>query len=498
MADIYQERAKTVRRPSAPDTSIMKYMDKKREKGLSLVEQNAKFMVDQQVKEEQAIANNLEKAANQVYKNGYTLYGHQPKQYKEFIDKGLKEVYSAVPDSKAKSRAQANVSITGSGYNTRVEKNYMDDRESIRNEHAKDKTFMEMDNAKAGLSGLFAMQDNNLSPAQRLDQAKSFRDAQIPLFKAYNQRYRQDSNGNFVYSAPERAAIEDSWENRGRYALIDYAGDNITNNRKGVVELRSGLVENKERVQEAYDISDEAFAKTLTDMDKIISRQTTADDLRKVESMQVVNTATVKDVDVQADGSVGSKEYDNIDTLVGVFGQLKESEREGAYASGADREKIAKEKGKIATAIIKQVEDGVDLKHDRDWYQKWQRPNVGEVAVMHVNQNIDKLERTTAFQNLDADEKADIKAQMYVDVLGGLEEAEGISLKDKDNAQGMEIAKKVATGAYYSQIEAIVGEKPYVKNPDDPEEVRMSYENALYQKNNQLALSAIKYQLGVN
>lgn len=497
MADIYQKRAKAVRTPSTPDTRLMAAFDKKREKGLDMVKRQALFLTEQEDKAKKSVLTSLGKAANQVYKNGYTLYGNQPKEYKEFIDKGLSEVYAAVPDSKGKRVVQANVSIIGSGFNTRVQKNYMDNQEAIRNEQIKSKTFIEIENAKAGLSGLFAMQDNNLSPEQKLQQAEAFKDAQIPLFKAYNQRNRQDSNGNFIYSAPERAALEDSWNNRGRYAVLDYAGDNITTNRKGVVELRNGLVENKQKVQEEYDISDEDFAKTLSDMDKIISRQTTAKDLRKVASMQVVNTATVKDVKVKVDGSVGNKKYNNIDTLVGVFGQLKAAEREGAYSSSSDRGKIATEKGKIAVAIIKHIEDGVDLKDERGFFTKWQRPNVGEVAVMNINKNIDTLEKTTVFQNLEQSEKDEIKAQMYVDVLGGLQKAEGISLDDKDNTQGLELAKKTATGAYYSQIESIVGHKPYVKNPDDPEQVRMAYENALYQKNNEMTLSAIKYQLEV-
>lgn len=500
MADIYKRQVQMQRKPSELDTAPMKYFDKKREEGGNLIQANAEFWQKKQEAEEKSVVTNLEKGANQVYKNAYTLYGHDPKEYKKFVKEGLDKLYTAVPDGRAKRQAMANVSITGSGYDTRVEKNWMDDQEMRRNAQYKDAMFMQVDNAKAGLSGLFAMQDENLSPEQRLAQAESFRDAQIPLMRAYKSRYAQDSNGNFIYSSAERATLADAWENRGRYALLDYAGDNITTNRKGVVTLRSGLVENKDTVMEAYDISEEQFAKTLDDMDKIIAGQSTAQDLMKAESMQVVNKAVVKDMKIEPDGKVGNKEYNNIDTMVGVFETLKGSEREGAYASKADRLKIAEEKGKVARAIIYGIEEEVDLKHDRNWLQKTfkVRPNVGETAVMHVNKNIDKLSQTMAFQNLDKDEQDAIKADMYVQVLGGLQKAENISLKDKDNPQAMEIAKATATDAYYRQIEGIVGGKPYVKNPDDPQSVRMAYEDALFQRNNEMAMSNIKYQLGIN
>lgn len=497
MANIYKEQAKAVRTPSPLDTGVMKHFDKKRREGLDIVGKTADFLMDQQEKEDNAITAQVETAAMQVYKNGYTLHGDQPEEYTKFVAEGLEKIYTNIPDSKSKHRAMAKVSIAGSGYNAKVQKNHSDNMQKIRVEKIKDNTFSSIESAKAGLSGLFSAQDVNLSPEQRLVQAQAFDDAQIPLYNAYQQRYAQDTNGNFVYNAAERATIEDAWENRGSHAVLDYVGDNITNNRAGTIELVDDLINNKQEIMEQYNISEEAFAKTINNAQKIIKGQTTRQDLEKAESVQLVNNAVVKDMEIGADGKVGNPEYDNIDKLVATYKQLQESEK---FTAKEGRKKLAQNKGKVSRAIIKHIEDGADLTFDRNFIQKSvfkTKPNVGEVAVMQINENIDKFKRTMAYQKLDKDLQDEIKADMYVEVLGGLQAAEGIELKDNDDPAEIQAAKKIAVGSYYRQIEGVVGYKPFVKDPDSPESVRMAYENALMQHDNNMALNNIRQRLGL-
>ncbi len=497
MANIYTERAKTVRTPQQLDTGLMEGFERKRQQGLDIVGKSIEHAEAQQAAEEKSLMDQTETSAMQVYKNGYTIHGDNQQEYAKFVGEGLEKIYAEVPDSREKARIMAKVGIAGTGYNARVQKNAMDNREKLIVEREKDNTFASIDSAKAGLSGLFASQDTNLSPEQQIEQRQAFDDAQIPLFNAYQKRNNQDRNGNFIYSKPERALIEDAWENRGSYALLDYASDNITNNRNGVVELRNSLVENKKDVQERYNISDEQFAKTLSGMDKIVKGQTTAEDLQKAESIQLVNSATVKDMEINVDGTVDNSEFANIDSMINVYKQLKASTT--AYTTNTDREKLAKEKGKVSRAIIKDIEDGANLKDRRSGFQKFlkRKPNVGETAVIEIDKNIEKLSQSYMFQQLDKDEQDNIKAGMYIEVLGGLQDAEEIDLKDNDNPKGKEIAKKIATGTYYKQIEGIVGYKVKASDPDNPESVKLAYDDALMQHSNKVELASIRARLGV-
>lgn len=498
MGQIYKEQARVDRTPAPLDVSTMELFDNKRRAAIEKGQTSTDFLLKTQIQEQQSIADQTETAALQVYKNGFSLYGNDQAKYTEFVSTNLEKIYGELPDSQIKRSSMAKVSMTGSGYNARVEKNTMDQKEAVAKESFKKNTFTAIESSKAGLSSLFAAQDQNLSPVQRVDQIKAFQDAQVPLKNAFDNRYAQDSNGNFIYSAPERAMIEDSWESRGSYALLDYASDNIVNNREGVVALRNGILENKADVQERYGISDEKFASTLAGMDKIIKGQTTSADLAKVQGSQLVNRETVKDMEIQTDGTVDNNEYDNIDNLVEVWGQLKASESAGVYTSATERKALGKEQGAVSRAIIKQVEDGVELTHKRNWFQKAtkQAPNIGEVAVMEVNENIDKLENSMIFNNLSKDEKDNIKASMYVEVLGGLQQAEGITLSESDNPQASKVAQKIALGTYYKQVEGIVGSKPFVSTPDDPQSVKMAYDNALMQHDNEVSLNNIRQRLG--
>jgi len=505
MAQIYKRKVKTVREPSVPDTGLMTAFEKKRAGAVEAIGKTAETIEKRLQKQEESIFDLLEAKALQIYKNGYDLYNNNVDEYNKFTTEELQKLYESVPDSDAKNKVMAKVAIAGSGYDAKVTRRHWDQQEKVANMRFKDATFTAIDSATEGLGSLFAASDNNLTDEQKREQMQAFLDAQIPLYTAYENRLATDSNKNPIFSAAEKKVIEDRWENRGSYALLDYAGENIQTNREGVVALRQRLVENKNEFQEQLGIDDKAYAKTLSDLDKIISGQTTAHDLKNAEIAKIVNSATVKDMEIGIDGDVGNKKYNNIDTTVGIYRQLEQAEREGAYTSRADREKLAAEKGKVARAVIKQIEDEVGLKYRKGKRHRAleittlgmykYRPNIGETAVAEVNKNLGKLETSLLYQDLTDDEKAQVKANMYIDVLGGLREAEGIELRDSSSPKGTELAKRVATGSYYKQIESLVGYKVVAEDPNDPASVKIAYDNALLQYDNKTALDAIRNRL---
>ena len=123
MAQIRREQAKAIRTPLAPDVDALKFFDKKRQEGLDIIEANTDFFLKKQVKEEQSIIDLTESKATQVYKNAATLYPADPVKYSEFVAKNIDTIWDSIPDSDAKTTAQAKVSIIASGYNARVQKN---------------------------------------------------------------------------------------------------------------------------------------------------------------------------------------------------------------------------------------------------------------------------------------------------------------------------------------------------------------------------------------
>lgn len=499
MAQIYKEQVREKITPSVPDTGLMSFFEKKRAASVEKLGRISDVLAKRMEKGEKSVGDNLEAKALQIYKNGYDLYNNNPPAYNKFTTGELKKLYATTPDSDIKTRAMAKVALTGSGYDAKVTRRYWDKQEKVANTRFKDATFTSMDSATEGLGSLFSASDNNLTDEQKVEQMQAFKDAQIPLWNAYQSRFKTDNNGNSIFTTAERALIEDKWDNRGSYAVLDYAGENIQTNREGVVALRNRLVEKQDELKKHLGIDDKAYAKTLNDLDKIIKGQTTAHDLKNSQIAQIVNTATVKDMEIAIDEkgvSIGNSKYDNIDTTVAVYRDLQQAEREGAYTDKPDREKLAKEKGKVALAIISQVEDEVGLKDKSatDWLP-WGRANVGETAVISLKENISKLETSLIYQDLSDDEQSEMKANMYIEVLGGLQEAEGIELKDKNNPKSIELAKRISTGVYYKQIEALVGRKVVAMNPDDPASVRMAYDNALREYDNTKALAAIRSRL---
>jgi len=502
MPQIYKEQGKVIRQPEAPDTSLMQGFEKQRQGGLDAlgkqVDQRRKqvaFEEKKQLSEEKSISTQLQTAAMQIYKNGYTLHENDPAEYEKFVGENLDKLYSKFPYSDAKVSAMAQVSIGGSGYNSKIQRKKADRELMVKNRGIRANAFTSNDNAQAGLGGMYAGQDNNLSPEDKATQAKAFQDSKMIIHKNYMSRYDQDVNGNYIFTAPERAALEEEWDKIGYNALIGYAGENIQSNRKGVVDLKNKMIENKEAFQKEHNVSDKDFDKAIKNIDKIVKGQTTQKELVKNENIQTVNNATLKDMDIQIDGSVDNDQYDNIDEQVRVYGQLQSGIAEGAYSSTADREKIAKQLGDVSRAIIKTVDDGAKLS-ERTY--RWTPDNAGEAAVKEINDNLDSISNSYKYREMSKNEKDALKADMYVKVLGGLMQDENFNIEGKNDPKANEKAKSIALGYYYQAIDGILGYTPKAKDPDDPVSVKWAYDEAYFNKNREDSVNNIRQKLGTN
>ena len=501
MPQIYKEQGKVIRQPEAPDTSLMQGFEKQRQGGLDAlgkqVDQRRKqeaFEEKKQLSEEKSISTQLQTAAMQIYKNGYTLHENDPAEYEKFVGENLDKLYSKFPDSDAKVSAMAQVSIGGSGYNAKIQRKKADRELMVKNRGIRANAFTSNDNAQAGLGGLYSGQDNNLSPEDKATQKKAFEDSKMIIHKNYMSRYDQDVNGNYIFTAPERAALEEEWDKIGYNALIGYAGENIQSNRKGVVDLKNKMIENKEAFQKEHNVSDKDFDKAIKNIDKIVKGQTTQKELVKHENIQTVNNATLKDMDIQIDGSVVNDQYDNIDEQVAVYNQLQAGVSEGAYASTTDREKIASQLGDVSRAIIKTVEDGAKLSDTGKWFID----NAGEAAVKEINKNLDAISTSYLYRGRSENDKDTMKADMYVKVLGGLMQDKNFDIKGKNDPKAKAYAQSIALGYYYQAIDGILGYTPKAKDPDDPVSVKWAYDEAYFNKNREDSVNNIRQKLGTN
>ncbi|MCP3684170.1 MAG: hypothetical protein GY861_15925 [bacterium] len=503
MARIYKEQATTAFDPTAPDTRLMEAFTKERAGAVKQLGDIADIQLKRaetiekaNLKEEKSLADMTKSQALQVYKNAQITYPNDPQKYAEMVEKGLKTVYDAVPDSDAKTRVQAEVSISGSGYNARVNKSYQDKLETVRNDRIKKGT---LDNADAAISnsgfGLVSA-DQNLTPEAKLQQAQAYEDARLTMLSAYNARNNKDNNGNLLLSPSQIADIEDKWENFGYYSALDYAGDNIATNRKGVVALRNFAKNNPAEYKEMYGVSDDTYAKTIRDMDKVISNQTTAQDLFIAQQARTENTGTFKAMEIKVVGDEieMNQEYNNLNDTIGLLTNIKLAEKDGFYAEKSEQKLANKQKIALSKAINRQVDRQVGVEGQRNAISKFFRKpaNVGEVAYNQVNENITELSEMFALSASNDDDIEQVKADFYVQTLGKLQEA-GISLTDREDQKSKDIARKVANQTMISYVEGVTGEKVVVSEEDanNPRMVRLAIQDTIRGVNNQLAQSVI-------
>lgn len=490
MAQIYREQVQTQVTPTAPDTQIMQYEDKKRQAGLDtlgkLADRTMEIERKRIAQEEESLKDLTKKKALQAIQNAYTEFGNDPNTYEKVAQKSLKTIFDAVPDSPVKTNVMADVSIDKTGYDAKVRRQYRDKQEKIYLERYKDSVLSEVDAATSTLSNGFFTEDdvNTYTPEELLQRGNAYKDAEGKLARAYQSIYATDSNGNFVYSASERAMIKDRFENRGFYGAVDYVQDNVQNNYESAIKLRNRFENNKELVMKQYGIeSDEMYNKTLSAMDKVISGQRTGDTEKQIHSTQTLLNARVKDLDLKAnpDGSfkVGNKKMNNLNETIGLLTAYDQAEASGMYPDEVDKKKLYNEKAKLNKVVIDQIESNIPVKNK---FWDFGALNTGETALIQSNNNLNELIENSGIT--DEQQILDIKSQFYRQTLGELQKA-GVSLEGNTD---QDLAKKVANKAYYDYAKKIVGDINIGEN-DDP---RTKINEALLDRKNKVAMSNIQ------
>jgi len=449
MAQVYSEQAKVDRTPTAPDTGALDYFEGKRKMFVNdlgnLADQTMKVQLKKEKVQKDSLDDLTKKAAIQVYKNAYSEFPDDPDTYNKTVAKGLREIYKAVPDSDDKANIMAEVQITGSGYNSKIKGRYHKKVEAIANTRLVDKTTASLSVALDNASLNYISPSEMLTPEERFNQEQAYNDARMTVENAYRQSLRNTSTGQPVFSVAQKARIKDARDNFGLYGALDYTQDNMATDIDSVVQLRKYAQDDPEGFKEDYDMNDTSLNKYLDMSDKIISRKMTSFDAQAQQGTHAENTAVVKDMEIGVDGKVNNNHYNNLNSTIEAYNKLKHDEDMGMYTGKADREKLAKEKSKVAKAIVNQVQTGVKYKGKFGFWNE----NVGEVAVAQVDANIADMDTFFQVIGFKEDQIAQVKAAQYIYTLEQL----GDNATTKSEPDDKKRAMKVTNAAYINTLE---------------------------------------------
>ena len=121
--------------------------------------------------------------------------------------------------------------------------------------------------------------------------------------QAYRRINAVDKNGNPLFSASERASFKDMATNFHKYAVLDYAQENVQKNPAGVAYIYDYMKNNKDDVVNRYGLDDENYKNTLKDIESIMSSQSTSDEIFRRNQSQASVDAVVDDMNIK-DGKV--------------------------------------------------------------------------------------------------------------------------------------------------------------------------------------------------
>ena len=491
MTQIYKENVMVNREPMAPDTGIMEYAEKARQNFVGGIEKTIDVELERRVKQEKATQDLAELEIKALYNNAKTLYPNNFKEYKKTVDEGLNKIYGAIPEGPKKLHLRAEMQIFGSTVDTDVYKGQLDKQENIWKTRQRDITLQSSNQAIQALGKAFVSpkQMANYTPEERQQMALAAKDAELALWKAYNQRNMYDRNGNPLFSDSERAALEDRWQNKGFYAQISYAQANIQENYNGVVDTLDTLKKDKKTAMQQYGMSDDAYLKTISSLEKIIAGQTTPDQEIQNNIAMVTDKANYQALNLKKDKktgevTVGNTQKNNLNATVSVYTQLRANEN-----NYVDRDKYNKDVADITNVIVNQVEKkvGVSTKGgQKDFlFFKIGNPNVGQVAVQQVNDNLKDV--VSSLGITDPDQINRIKADMYVDTLSQLQTAQ-VDLTGKQN---LDVSRKVANSAYLNYVERVVG-KIDIPEGTDP---KLALRDKLSQYNHTQSVATLQNEI---
>jgi hypothetical protein len=491
MTQIYKENVMVNREPMAPDTGIMEYSEKARQGFVGNIEKTIDVELERRVKQEKATQDLAELEIKALYNNAKTLYPNDFKQYKKTVTEGLNKIYSAVPEGPKKMHLMAETQIFGSTVDTDVYKGQLDKQENIWKTRQRDVTLQSANQAVQALGKAYVSpkQLATYTPEERQQMALAAKDAELALWKSYNQRNMYDRNGNPLFSDSERAALEDRWQNRGFYGVLSYAQANVQTNYNGVVDTLDYLKSNKKEAMQQYGMSDTAYLNTINSMEKIISGQITPEQEIENNVAMVTDKANYQALNLKKDKktgevTVGNPKKNNLNETVAVYTQLRANEN-----NYVDRDKYNKDIADVTNVIVNQVEKkvGVSTKGGQKQFLflKLGNANAGQVAVQQVNDNLKDV--VSSLGITDPDQINRIKADMYVDTLSQLQTAQ-VDLTGKQN---LDVSRKVANSAYLNYVERVVG-KIDIPEGTDP---KLALKDRLSQYNHTQSVATLQNEI---
>lgn len=491
MSQIYKEQVMVNREPMAPDTGIMEYSEKARQGFVKNIEQTIDVELERRVKQEKATQDLAELQVKALYNNAKTLYPNDFKQYKKTVDEGLNKIYGAVPEGPKKLHLMAEMQIFGSTVDTDVYKGQLDKQENIWKTRQRDITLQSSNQAVQALGKAYVSpkQLATYTPEEKQQMALAAKDAELALWKAYNQRNMYDRNGNPLFSDSERAALEDRWQNRGFYGIVSYAQDNVQTNYNGVVDTLDYLKANKKQAMQQYGMDDKAYLTTINSMEKIVQGQITPAQEIQNQITMVTDKANYQALNLKKDKKtgevlVGNPQKNNLNETIGVYTQLRNNEN-----NYVDRDKYNQDVADITNVIVNQVEKkvGVSTKGGQKQFLflKLGQANVGQVAVQQVNENLNDVVSTLGIT--DPDQINRIKADMYIDTISQLQSAQ-VDLTGKQN---LDVSRKVANSAYLNYVERVIG-KVDIPEGTDP---KLALKDKLLQYNHTQSVATLQNEI---
>ncbi|GBR72784.1 hypothetical protein NO1_0260 [Candidatus Termititenax aidoneus] len=477
MAQIYERQVLPDATPRQLDTSAAQNNLQKATQiiktGQSIVETQAKMAAHnaeverkRQQQQQQIAETSAKKAAEQIIKNAYTVYGTQAQKYEENISENLEKLYETIPDGPAKNSVMGEIGIIKSGYDAHVTDNINKIQQKQHNISMADDYITDVDTAKSSLSNLFFTPGeiaNELS-AETLQKAVAGSDAAGMINRAYGVRNAVDQYGNSIFSEKQRTHIEELHDNMGYYAAIDYMQDKVMNNRALAVQQLQWFTNNKQTVMDAFKLDDQQYEKTLKDMRSILDGQITAGQLE-------VNNFTLADINAGyknakieiTDGQPKSEM--NFNTALEFSAQIDNAINNGNYNTTAEYNKLQDQKAVVDRIVVDMVERGKTVKH------KWWGENAGEAGENLARKNVELLSSLSGIA--DKNFINALKVEHYRAQAGFFQER-GLKLTSSDK-QNIDDARGIAKNTFIRQAERLVGKQKV----DEGQDAFMIYSAAL-------------------
>lgn len=454
MAQIYEEKAQVKRQSLPVDTAEMEYFNKKANFNLGNVEKWADETIQvetkRRVEQEKSLMDLTELQASTVYKNAIELYPYEPGKYSEYVSKGLKEVYDAVPDSDGKRNIMAKVAINGSNYDAKVASNKMDKDEKVSIDRVKELTTDKMQRGIAGLqySYLSEKMAADMTPEERLEWGKNAIDAQVQMKEAYNTIYNaRDRRGNAIYSDTDRAWAKEAYENREVLGMTEYIAAYADKDYEGCAKLINDFSLGED------EVSRQKTEESKKDMQAVLEKRVTPQQLIANKEAQIKIAAKANEIGLD-DGKVKGK-YNNLNASVDYLNETEQAYENGVYLKEEEKKKGRERLVQASMFFADQIESEFPrVEGQRRWWDHLFKaePNASEQAIIDINTSLSDLQEASG---MDDDTMKIAKKDMYKQVFGQAQES-GQNMKSK-KAEDKEAIRQLSNAAFINQTERLLG-----------------------------------------